>query len=120
MFRIFGRILDYLLPLRLYDGKLILRLYEHPSNRIEERLAFTSVAVCKFRFVGSEIHVERLSVDISPSQKLPTITRATVALEEFPDLEAETELFEDINDLIGPMTLHMVGVGDEPLVVIAH
>ena len=118
MFRIFDKTKNYLFPPgRLQKGKMIVRLYEHPWP--DKRVAFVGVGVSEFRYVGSELHIEKVSVDIQAWQQLPKITRATVALEELPDLEVEPGLPDDISDLNGPMTLHLFGIADAPLVVIS-
>ncbi len=102
-----------------FEGTMLVRLYSIDEYG-DEQCAFVGKGTADLRMTGSEMLVEQVSVDISDGQRLPTITRATVALEDFPDLEVEPEIFEDIYDLNGPVTLHLVGVGDAPLVVVSR
>ncbi len=121
----FKRFIEWLLPaIQLHKGRLIVRLYEHPWNLDEERIAFTGIGESKFRFIGEEIQVEEVHLEIPHARgepsTLPRITSFTLALEDFPDMEAMPPLCKDIEELTRPMTLHLYGRNDEPLLIISR
>lgn len=113
------KIFDYLFATPTPEAKMIVRLYAIDEYGDEE-CAFIGMGMADLCLTGREMLIQQVSVDISGYQRLPKITRATVALEDFPDQEAEPEIFEDIYDLNGPVTLHLVGVGDAPLVIVTR
>lgn len=116
---IFRKLFDYLFSMPTPDAPMLVRLYTTDECG-DEKCVFVGMGTAELCLTGSEMLIQRVSVDIPYDQRLPTITRATVALENFPDHEAEPEIFENIYDLNGPATLHLVGIGDAPLVIVSR